>query len=336
MGNYTYMQSDTIYALHGEGGVGFLMLDADDNLVYASNAKHFFMPKAVGNNFTMYSVDVDGTLREIPKAGYGTQFVTQTKAGFIADSLTDNVIKAVVGGLVNSSDFKELRRLTQECDLASIDLQDAKITIGGSAYYENNKVSSNTLGNYLFYDCYNLISIRMPESATKIGSNAFARTGLLEVTIPDNVASIGGDAFAYCINLKRAVIGSGVKSMQQGAFYSDDELQDVYVKATTPPTLGAWMFSTKKNRVIHVYKSALEAYKNSDWANEDYGILVGDLDNYDDIINGIDEVESQESIVKSQSSMVNGQSIYDLSGRPATDLQPGNIYVRNGKKIVKR
>ena len=332
-GNYTYMQSDTIYALHGEGGVGFLMLDADDNLVYASNAKHFFMPKAVGTNFTMYSVDVDGTLREIPKAGYGTQFVTQTKAGFIADSLTDNVIKAVVGGVVNSSDFKELRRLTQECDLASIDLQDAKITIGGMAYYENNKVSANTLGNYLFYDCYNLISIRMPESATKIGSNAFARTGLLEAIIPDNVSSIGNDAFAYCINLKRVVIGSGVKSIQQGAFYSDDELMDVYVKATTPPTLGAWMFSDKKQRVIHVYKSALEAYKNSDWANSEYGTLVGDLDDYEELISGIEECESEGGSEVARDLKSSG--VYDLNGREVINPEKGGIYIINGKIIKK-
>ena len=334
-GNYTYMQSDTLYALRGEGGVGFLMLDADDNLVYAANDKHFFMPAGVSTDFTMYSVNVDGTLNEIPKVGYATQFVTQTRAGFIADSLTDNVIKAVVGGVVNSSDFKELRRLTQEYDLMSIDLQDAKITIGGTAYYENNKVSANTVGNYLFYDCYNLISIRLPESATKIGSNAFAKSGLREVFIPDNVTTIGGDAFAYCIHLKRAIIGSGVKSMQQGVFYSSDELLDVYAKPLTPPTLGDWMFSDNKKRVIHVYKSALESYKSSDWAQ--YGTIVGDLDNYEDLISGIQEVETttdeQGSTVNGQRSMVNNQC-YDLQGRPVSNLKPGNVYIQGGKKFI--
>ena len=93
-----------------------------------------------------------------------------------------------------------------------------------------------------------------------------------------------------------------------------------------------------------MYKSALEDYKNSDWANEEYGILVGDLDDYEDIISGIEEIRNeeleirngQESIANGQWPTVNGQSIYDLNGRPVTDLQPGNIYVRNGKKIVVR
>jgi hypothetical protein len=93
-----------------------------------------------------------------------------------------------------------------------------------------------------------------------------------------------------------------------------------------------------------VRKSALEDYKNSDWANEEYGILVGDLDDYEDIISGIEEIRNeeleirngQESIANGQWPTVNGQPIYDLNGHKVTDLQPGNIYVRNGKKVVVR
>ena len=186
------------------------------------------------------------------------------------------------------------------------------------------------MGDFTFYMCKKLTSIVLPESAIKIGSNAFARSGLQEVFIPDNVSVLGGDAFAYCDNLKRVVIGSGVKTMQQGVFYSSGKLKEVYAKPLTPPSLGNYMFSGKP--VIHVYKSALEAYQNSDWAQ--YGTIVGDLDNYEDIISGINEVNGQSSTVNGQSSMVNGQSIYDLSGRPATNLQPGTVYIHNGKKFI--
>ncbi|MBO4730887.1 MAG: leucine-rich repeat protein [Bacteroidaceae bacterium] len=331
-GNYTFVQSDSLYHVDGEGGVGILVLsNQNGKMVYASNAKTFCIPSCVTRDFTMYSLDHDGTLREIPRAGYGTQFVNQEKAGFIADSLTDNVVKAVVSGKVNSSDFKELRRLTQERNLVSIDLQDAKITLGGTAYYESYKVSSNTVGDYVFYMCKKLTSIVLPESAIKIGSNAFARSGLQEVFIPDNVSTLGGDAFAYCDNLKRAVIGSGVKTMQQGVFYSSSKLKEVYAKPLTPPSLGLYMFSGKPT--IHVYKSALEAYLNSDWAQ--YGTIVGDLDEYEDVISGIQEVKSES---ESESEIVNGKlsnsKCFDLNGRPATDLQPGTVYVRNGKKII--
>ncbi|MBP5628456.1 MAG: hypothetical protein J6X27_01275 [Bacteroidaceae bacterium] len=48
-------------------------------------------------------------------------------------------------------------------------------------------------------------------------------------------------------------------------------------------------------------------------------------------------VVSQESRVKSQCSMVNGQSVYDLSGRKVNgQLTKGHIYINNGKKIIIR
>ena len=326
-GNYTYVQSDSLYHVDGEGGVGIMVLsNQSGKMVYASNAKTFCIPSCVTRDFTMYSLDHDGTLREIPRAGNGTQFVNQEKAGFIADSLTDNVVKAVISGKVNSSDFKELRRLTQECNLLSIDLQDAKITLGGTAYYESYKVSSNTVGDFVFYMCKKLTSVVLPESAIKIGSNAFARSGLQEVIIPDNVSTLGGDAFAYCDNLKRAVIGSGVKTMQQGVFYSSGKLKEVYAKPLTPPTLGNYMFSGKPT--IHVYKSALNAYLNSDWAQ--YGTIVGDLDDYEDVINGIDEVEVKDPKVREFES----SKVFDLNGRPVAEVQPGSVYVCNGKKFI--
>ncbi|MBP5360895.1 MAG: leucine-rich repeat protein [Bacteroidaceae bacterium] len=333
-GNYTYLQSDSLYHVEGEGGIGILVLDnKDGKMVYGSNAKTFCIPSCVTRDFTMYSLDSDGTMREIPKAGYGTQFVTQEKAGFLADSLTDNVMRAVVGGKINSSDFKELRRLTQECNLISIDLQDAKITPGGKSYYDGHTVTTNTVGDFAFYYCKKLISISLPETATKIGSNTFARSGLHEVFIPDNVATIGSDAFAYCDDLKRVIIGSGAKTMQQGVFYSSN-VKDAYVKAVNPPTVNNYLFSSKPT--IHVPASSVEAYKASRWA--EFGTIVGDLEDYEDLISGIEEVRNEVLEMRNEESGLRNHSsqCYDLQGHPVTNLQPSTVYVCNGKKFVTR
>ena len=72
---YTYLQSDSLYALEGTGGLGFLMLDAEGNLKYASNARNFSIPSSVGSDFTLYSYDEGGVLHEITKAGDGTERV---------------------------------------------------------------------------------------------------------------------------------------------------------------------------------------------------------------------------------------------------------------------
>lgn len=270
--SYTYLQADSLIALDGSGGIGFLMLDDDNNIVYAANDKNFCIPTSVGDAFTIYSLDADGSLHEITKAGEGSEYVWLDQAGTLADSLSATVIKATIGGAMNGTDFKYLRTLLADGHLASLDLTEAIIKSGGVAYYQTYRTSANTIGDHAFHQCSQLVAVRLPQSITKISSNAFSNSGLKEIIIPDKVTSIGGDAFAYCKNLTSVTIGSGVKTMAQGVFYSS-EVKDAYVKPMTPPTISSYLFSS--NPVIHVHAQALDDYKASPWA--EFGTIVGDL-----------------------------------------------------------
>ena len=319
--SYTYTQSDSLYSMKGSGGIGFLMLDKDSNFVYASNSLNFYIPSSITTEFTIYSVDADGTLHEAIKTGDGTQYVTLTTAGALDDSLTTEAIKAVISGPINSTDFKYIRQLINDYDLSSIDLWNTNIKSGGRAYYETYTCPVNTIGTKLFYNCSNLTNIILPKTITRINSNAFANSGITGISIPDNVTTVYGDAFAYCKNLSTVIIGRKVSELSQGVFYSSP-VKDAYVYATTPPKVSAYLFSSKP--VIHVYASSLAAYKASDWAQ--YGTLVGDLDNY----TAIEDVEPDN--VENNTDA----AIYDLSGRrvKASELKPGTIYVRKGKKFI--
>ncbi|MBO4641452.1 MAG: leucine-rich repeat protein [Bacteroidaceae bacterium] len=325
--NYTYLQSDSLYALSGTGGVGFLVLDSNEKLLYASNSLNFCIPTSVGNDFTIYSVDVDGTLHEVTKAGEGTESATVSKAGTLASAISAQVIKAILGGSINGTDIKLMRKLINEGNLASIDLFNARVVAGGQAYYESYTSTLNTIGKFAFYNCKKLISIILPQKITRIDSNAFANSGLKEIYIPETVTSIGGDAFAYCEQLTRVVIGSKVKTMEQGVFYSSP-VKDAYVMALTPPAINLYLFSSKPT--IHVYASALSAYKASAWA--EFGTIVGDLDKYEDITPVVLPEVDQE-MVDAQSA---NDKWYDLMGREVTALQPGQIYIRNGKRFIQR
>ena len=319
--SYTYLQADSLYAMSGTGGVGFIMLDPEENMVFAANAFNFCIPTSVGDNFTIYSVDADGTLHEVTKAGEGTQIIALEKAGTLPDTLSAQTIKAILSGNINGTDFKYMRQLLNEGNLSCIDLSGTKVVSGGGAYYETFRTSANGLGEKIFYQCRQLIAIRLPESITKIGAAAFANSGLKEITIPDNVTSIGGDAFAYCSQLNKVVIGSKVKSLSQGVFYSSP-VQHAYVKALTPPSVAAYLFSSKP--IIHVYASALAAYKASAWA--DYGTIVGDLDDYD-----LTPVQAPRDL---QLATTPDVPTYDLLGRRVTVLRPGTIYLRGGRKFI--
>ena len=110
------------------------------------------------------------------------------------------------------------------------------------------------------------------------------------IEIPDAVTTIEANVFAGSENLSTAIIGSKVKTMGQGVFYGTG-VKHAYVKALTPPTISAYLFSS--NPVIHVYSRALSAYQNSDWAQ--YGTIVGDLEDCEIITTSI-EVPTANSI----------------------------------------
>ena len=310
---YVYFQSDSIYAMEGAGGLGFLMLDADNNIKYASNTKNLCIPTSIGKDFTIYSYDADGSLHEVTKAGDGTVYVQLTVAGSLKRTLENNqVIKLIVSGPINATDVTYMKKLVNEENLQAIDLEQA--------------TRFTSLAASAFQGVKKLVSMKLPYTLTSIGSGAFSNSGIKMIEIPDKVTSVGGDAFAYCNSLTTVIIGKGVKTMEQGVFYSS-AVKEAYVKPLTPPTLNGvsdYLFSGK-NRIIHVYASALDRYIAANW--ERFGTLVGDLT--DEMVDGLSEAE----LLNDKEQMIN-ETVYDLMGRKVTVLQPGTIYIRNGKKFI--
>ena len=313
--DYVYFRSDSLFALEGEGGLGFFMIDDEDSLKFASNAKNFCIPRSIGRDYTIYSYDADGTLREVARAGSGTEYVELAKVGTLRSNLQNTqVIKLIVSGPINATDISYMKQLVTKENLQSIDLEQARTTT----------IAANT-----FQNVKKLVTIKLPSTITSIGSAAFSGSGIKFIEIPDKVSSVGGDAFAYCNSLAAVVIGKGVKTMEQGIFYGSSAIKEAYVKPLTPPTLNGvsdYLFSGK-NRTIHVYASALEAYKAANW--ERFGTLVGDLT--DEMVDGIEDLKDFNDLKDSKD--INADT-YDLFGRRVTTLQPNTIYIRNGKKFM--
>ena len=327
---YTYLQADSLYAASGNGGIGIMALDANDNLVFVSNSRNFCIPTSIDCDFTLYSFDVDGSLHEIPRVGNGAERVDVAQAGTLSKSLSDQAIKATITGRINGTDIKYLRKLITEGNLQAIDLTRAQIVSGGVSYCQVDgtyyKTSANVMGAYAFDSFKKLVSMNLPLSITSIGNRAFRFSGLKMAVIPDKVTTIGLEAFGGCDMLTTVIVGSGVTSISQGVFYNSP-VKHAYVKALTPPSLSDYIFNSKPT--IHVYPSALEAYLASDWAK--FGTIVGDLT--DEIIDGI---EAPSENMESFSSQGLDGAFFDLLGRRVTNLRPGNIYIRNGKKFILR
>ncbi len=207
--------------------------------------------------------------------------------------------------------------------LTSLDLSEATIINSDYTYSGTHATKLNTMGTDMFKDCKKMQSFKIPNNIETIETDAFyGCSSLSSIVIPDAVIYISG-SFGYCNALREVTIGSGVKSMGSGAFWQSG-VQNVYAKPMTPPVLGdAYVFSS--NPVIHVYSDALADYQASAWAG--YGTIVGDLENF------IPKEETSISDVKSDDS---DSDVYTLDGVKQKGEGRNGIYIKNGKKYLKK
>ena len=140
--------------------------------------------------------------------------------------------------------------------------------------------SITKIGHYAFTACINLPEIILPESVTYIGNCAFEDCiSLTEIVIPDGVTSMGEDPFFECTHLERVVLGRSLTSIGSFLFSSCTQLKDVTCLAPTPPH--SW--STLKfvdpdvyaHTTLHVPPESLEAYKSAVFWKE-FSNIIGD------------------------------------------------------------
>jgi hypothetical protein len=80
--------------------------------------------------------------------------------------------------------------------------------------------SVETIGDYAFYDCLSVTSLKIGKGVTSIGYESFGYLSTLtEVTIPENVKSIELYAFSYCTSLK-TVYYNAIEADYYGVTYN--------------------------------------------------------------------------------------------------------------------
>ncbi len=150
----------------------------------------------------------------------------------------------------------------RKCPVNSVTISNSVTSIGRSAFYDCNGLTSVTIGNgvvsigdFAFSGCYNLTSVIIPNSVREIGSSVFQGcrsmttliignsvtsigrsafdgcNGLTSVTIPNSVTSIGEGAFNICSGLISVTIPSSVKSIGSGLFSGCSGLTSILVES---------------------------------------------------------------------------------------------------------
>ena len=266
------------------------------------------------------------------------------KAGTLPDRIASSkkykITNLKIVGEINGTDLKFIREMAgcdydgKETDgkLSILDLSDAKIVEGGSAYYSDRDdgfiyTSNDKLGDYVFFDCSGLTSLTLPSSVTKIGcyalSNCIGLTsltlpssiteigehaflncrGLTNFTIPSGVTSIGTSAFFCCYGLISLTIPSSVTSIGGFAFNDCSGLTSIYAYMEKLPETGSNLFlgCDAKNCTVYVPKGTGDAYF---WSSFGYFDKIVEFD-----AAGIDKVTTSTDVEEVSRYYLNGQRL---------------------------
>ena len=143
--------------------------------------------------------------------------------------------------------------------------------IKSCAFSGCTQISSLTIGSGVTYigdEAFNVTALsgtlNIPDSVTYIGVRAFCENNLESIIIGDGVQTIDNEAFYDCDNVTSVTIGSGVTTIGDMAFYycgNNINKCTVSIKATTPPTLGTEVFDSNYITKIYVPANSVDNYK---------------------------------------------------------------------------
>lgn len=189
-----------------------------------------------------------------PEPGPGVLVVAGNEAGKLPARISEAdrlaATRLTVSGELNGTDIVFIRGMFENGKLTDLDMENATIVSGGDAYSTTPDfvTKDRVVSQYLFEDCRQMISVKLPANTVKIESGAFAGCkslkrldipaacveverfmasrcdNLEEISLSDSVRTFPGLAVYLCKNLVRITAGEGnpcFKSVD-GVLYSKD------------------------------------------------------------------------------------------------------------------
>ncbi|MDE7154012.1 MAG: leucine-rich repeat domain-containing protein [Muribaculaceae bacterium] len=188
-------------------------------------------------------------------------------------------------------------------------------------------------------NCIKLTEFIMPNSIEVIGNRAFWQCGALkELHISSNLKSIGTEGLYYCKGLTTICFPPALETLGAESCECWKNIESIYCAAQIPPICvnsevnpGWTPFgrygddfenSTPQDTPVYVPVGTADLYRNA-WG---WNYFTNFIETDDFPSAGVDAVSAS---LKEQDTVV-----YDLFGRKAETPVRGNIYIKNGKKII--
>ena len=148
-------------------------------------------------------------------------------------------------------------------------------------------IPSNTesIGDYAFSGCENLLSVTIPTNVTSIGQDAFSGCGkLANVELPEGLRIIGANAFSCNNVITTIILPSTITAIGDYAFFSCDNLVTVEAKMTNPVDISYFTFGIDCEEItLYVPIGSASSYQSADNWNNFKEIVEGSIP-YRDII----------------------------------------------------
>lgn len=171
------------------------------------------------------------------------------------------------GGWVEADDAKYGKSAFQKTKIESIDLSNTQLkSLGDYMFAECPNLKTVKLPstlkyiwNHAFYNS-SLSSITLPPSLLKINEWAFQNTHLANVVIPTNCSRIEQGAFSDNVNLTTVVVNGSVCYLAVNAFAKCPTLTDVYITSKNEPFAECYGFPFDNNPKVHVMKDYVDTF----------------------------------------------------------------------------
>ncbi len=119
--------------------------------------------------------------------------------------------------------------------ITQVIIENGVTSIGQFAFYECYDLydvslpnTLTTISDYAFCKCRNLPGINLPASLQTIGVEGFwGNWSMTSITIPDSVTSLGGYAFSNCFGLERVILPDTLTHIEVCTFWGCESLVNI-------------------------------------------------------------------------------------------------------------
>lgn len=204
-----------------------------------------------------------------------------TLSSMIAENRKYQIKNLRLTGNLNGTDINFIREMAGSDSygnstpgvLESLDISGCTIVSGGRSYYRSNRTSENVVGNYMFYNCKVLTTLRIPDNTISIGDFALADCVRLSVILmPNCVKSYGEQSFSNDISLLRLPMSSELERIGDMAFSGCNGLTEIIIPSSVT-SLGSGIVKDCQN----IAQINVEA-GNTNYASRDGILFNSDID----------------------------------------------------------